>query len=359
MADEGTDSRGDAGKGWKRRGILAAAGAVVAGMVAKQASAPVLAANVPIVVDNVAGSGVQNNVVSPLQIAENGGFSSTNVVKVLSSTINVDAIFGNAQSGATGKGVHGQTNNGYGVYGEAIGAGGYGVAGVATNAYGVFGQSSGGNGVYGIATAAGSTQVVAGVFGDSTASYGVIGRTTAVGYSGITGITTTPGAAAFAGTSTVPGAYAAYFQGLTVVQGNFAVVGGAKSAAVKDATGQHRLVYCVESPEAWFEDFGEATLTNGQASVPLDKTFAEVVHTDRYQVFLTDYGSSGHLSVPSRTVTGFVVQAEKAAASGTVGWRVVARRADIKGERLAKFDLPKINHPDPDGLPNPVPPKKP
>ena len=44
-------------------------------------------------------------------------------------------------------------------------------------------------------------------------------------------------------------------------------------------------------------------------------------------------------------------------ASGTVSYRVVAKRADIKGERLAMFTLPKINHPDPDKLPKPEPPR--
>jgi len=44
--------------------------------------------------------------------------------------------------------------------------------------------------------------------------------------------------------------------------------------------------------------------------------------------------------------------------SGAFAYRVVAKRADITGERRAKFDLPKINHPDPDKLPNPEPPKK-
>jgi len=36
----------------------------------------------------------------------------------------------------------------------------------------------------------------------------------------------------------------------------------------------------------------------------------------------------------------------------------VAKRSDIKGERLAKFDLPKINIPDESKLPKPEPPKK-
>jgi len=50
-------------------------------------------------------------------------------------------------------------------------------------------------------------------------------------------------------------------------------------------------------------------------------------------------------------------------ASAAFGWRVVTKRKDITGDRLAKFAVPKINHPDPDILPTlpsgrPEPPKK-
>ena len=108
----------------------------------------------------------------------------------------------------------------------------------------------------------------------SATSAVVRGRTTAAGYSGLTAITGTAGVAALAATSTSPSAFAAYFTGTTVVSGNFVATGGTKSAAVKDATGQHRLVYCVESPESWFEDFGEAKLVAGKADVKLDPVSA-------------------------------------------------------------------------------------
>ena len=48
-----------------------------------------------------------------------------------------------------------------------------------------------------------------------------------------------------------------------------------------------RRLYCMESPESWFEDFGEATLVCGEASIPLDPDFAAVVDTAKYHVFLT------------------------------------------------------------------------
>src|SRR5205823_1280891 len=124
------------------------------------------------------------------------------------------------------------------------------------------------------------------------------------------------------------------------------------------ASGQHRLVYCTESPESWFEDFGKGTLVNGKAEVKLDPVFVQIAHTDDYHVFLTAYDGVGGLRAARRTAGGFAVEEIGGASGGAFSYRVVARRADIKGERLAKFDLPKINIPDESKLPKPEPPKK-
>lgn len=246
------------------------------------------------------------------------------------------------------------------------GSGRPGVSGQSTNGGdGVNGYSDGGNGVYGFANAAGTTSVVAGVYGTSTKTYGVIGNTTAAGYSGLTAISSTPNVAALAATSTNANAYAAYFTGTTVVQGNFVAFGGGKSAAVPHTDGSHRLVYCVESPEAWFEDFGTGNLVGGKADVKLDRDFAAIVHTDTYHVFLTSHGNY-HVHVAQRGPGGFAVRVTSGAGDalvaasgvgGTFSWRVVARRKDITGERLAKFALPKINYPDPEKLPKPSAPR--
>jgi hypothetical protein len=49
-------------------------------------------------------------------------------------------------------------------------------------------------------------------------------------------------------------------------------------------------MYCVESPESYFEDFGEARLKNGVANVRLDREYAAFVKNDHYSVFLTRKG---------------------------------------------------------------------
>ncbi len=135
------------------------------------------------------------------------------------------------------------------------------------------------------------------------------------------------------------------------MQGNFQV-SGAKSAAVPHPDGTHRLLYCVESPEAWFEDFGTGTLANGKAAVKLDPDFAAVVDTKELHVFLTPHDTTHHLAVTARAGGSFSVGAGVAGdatargvkatdVNGTFTYRVVAKRKDVVAERLAKFAMPK------------------
>jgi hypothetical protein len=167
----------------------------------------------------------------------------------------------------------------------------------------------------------------------------------------LVGATAAAGAAAVVGaTNGVSGAYAAAFYGPVIVGGDFTVVGGAKSAAVPHPDGSHRRMYCMESPESWFEDFGKGQLECGEATVQIDPDFAAVVDLEDYQVFLTEYGRHSDLCVVEQTTTGFCVQAKDDATTGRFGWRVVARRKDIERVRLEEVTIP----PEPT-LPPPMP----
>ena len=73
--------------------------------------------------------------------------------------------------------------------------------------------------------------------------------------------------------------------------------------------GSHRLLYCMESPEAWFEDFGKGTLAGGKAEVKLDPDFAAVVDTSNLHVFLTPHDETHHLAVKATGGGGFTVAA--------------------------------------------------
>jgi hypothetical protein len=125
-----------------------------------------------------------------------------------------------------------------------------------------------------------------------------------------------------------------------IVGGNFTVVGGAKSAAVPHPDGSHRRMYCMESPESWFEDFGKGRLECGRADIAIDPEFAAVVDLRDYHVFLTEYGGHNNLSVAEQTPHGFRVEAADPTSVARFSWRVVAKRKDIAGRRLEPVTIP-------------------
>ncbi len=363
----------------KRRGILAAAGAVVAGIAAKQAAQPVAA----VTSVTLGGDGNTNVTTAQTIVRNNGDPATVGTIAALVGVRSTDIV--NSYGGTIG--VFGVTDlpGGVGVRGSAQGTEGIGVTAdgplglqaLGSASAGVYAQSlvAGGQGVYGYATATAGTGVYGyapvgtGVYGitNTTYQYGVLGTSTATSSIAIGGIAIANGSSAFSGGTTNPNAYAGYFQGTVVVQGNFGVTGNKSAIIQHPRTGDHRLVYCVESPEAWFEDFGEGTLAGGKAEVKLDPDFAALIHADTYHVFLTGYDEHGEgLVVSERRAEGFVVKERKGAAgSGRFSWRVVGKRADVKAERLGKFVMPNLPLPDtskfkvPD-LPTPaLPPKKP
>ncbi len=155
---------------------------------------------------------------------------------------------------------------------------------------------------------------------------------------GQTGMT---GAIGVYGYSSNAAAYAGYFVGKVTVAGDFAVT-GSKSALVAHQDGTHRTVYCVEAPEAWLEEFGEATVVGGQAAVTLDPEFMALIDPGQMHIFLSAQYAEGHgLAATTRSATGFtVVEHNNGTSSGKISYRVVGRRKDKPGERLAKVTLP-------------------
>ncbi len=126
--------------------------------------------------------------------------------------------------------------------------------------------------------------------------------------------------------------YAGYFSGdLTVT--------GVKNAAVKVDNGEYRLLYAMESPENWFEDFGEGQLVNGRALVQIDPLFAQSVNTSvKYHVFLTPGGDCSGLYVTNKTSTSFEVRELKGGNSDlSFSYRIVAKRAGYEDLRMAKM----------------------
>jgi hypothetical protein len=142
-------------------------------------------------------------------------------------------------------------------------------------------------------------------------------------------------------TAPVDQGYAGYFQGDVRISDSLIVLGG-KSVAVRVNNGEYRLLYCQESPENWFEDFGEDQLTNGKTIVNLDPLFSQTVNTNvAYHVFLTPGEDCNGLYVANKTPTSFEVRELKGGNSNvSFSYRIVAKRKGYEDIRLAKMGGP-------------------
>jgi hypothetical protein len=176
-----------------------------------------------------------------------------------------------------------------------------------------------------------------GVFGTSTQRAGVVGTSDAL--MGVYGYST--GNAGVVGQSANPNSYGGFFFGNVMVTGNLTVNGTIsspnKQAVVAFPDGTQRVLYCMESPEYWFEVFGAAKLKRGRAAVKLDADFGRLIRRGDYRVFVTPEGDCRGLYVRRKTAASFEVR-ELAGGKSNVAfsYRVVGRRNDIKAPRFAK-----------------------
>lgn len=132
------------------------------------------------------------------------------------------------------------------------------------------------------------------------------------------------------------------FWGDVEVIGNFTVYYSQKSAAVRHPDGSTRLLYSMESPECWFEDFGRSKLTRGKAQVKIDRDFLALVRTVNYYIFLTPEGESNGLYVSRKDKVSFEVrELQNGKSNARFSYRIVAKRKDVIGRRLARVKPPK------------------
>jgi hypothetical protein len=133
--------------------------------------------------------------------------------------------------------------------------------------------------------------------------------------------------------------WAGYFGGDVRITDSLVVL-GAKSAGVKVDDGEYRLLYSQESPEVWFEDFGEGRLLNGRAVIQIDALFAQTVNTSvKYHVFLTPQDEPLTLAVANKTTASFEVIGPSGA-NIPFSYRIVAKRKGYEHIRLAKMGKP-------------------
>jgi hypothetical protein len=111
---------------------------------------------------------------------------------------------------------------------------------------------------------------------------------------------------------------------------------GSKNCIVSTSQGPTKL-YCQESPECWFEDFGEGSLVSGRARIELDPLFLETVSIDEtnpMKVFV-ELGDDCSGVFVRRGVTGFdVVELRGGSSSVPFCYRVVAKRKGFEQKRL-------------------------
>lgn len=285
--------------------------------------------------------------------------------RTMYTTSNCAGVAGTCENATGGIGVHGgaKSTTGTGVFGFAGSVvssepqpGGAGVYGVGP-LVGVQGKSNASIGVKGIGgvigVLGGATDAdPVGVQGNTRNGWGAVGVTVAGGWA-VYGLSQSTGVGlvavsslgnALVANASTPGTFAGLFGGDVMVQGNFTVAAGfAKSVAVQGRDGELHRMYCMESPEAYFEDFGHGKLdSNGTATVQLDPEFVNIVESKAYDVFLTEYAAGQNLYISNRDGDKFEVKSNAPGAVGEFGYRVVARRKDLKAGRLEKIAKPPI-----------------
>jgi hypothetical protein len=135
------------------------------------------------------------------------------------------------------------------------------------------------------------------------------------------------------GSSSAPSGCGIYYSG------NLAGT-GSKSCVVKTSKGP-TLMYCQESPENWFEDFGEGRLVDGRCYIELDPVFLETVSIDAanpMKVFIQLRDECEGTCVKTGQ-TGFdVVELHGGTSSAAFAYRVVAKREGFEARRLDRCE---------------------
>jgi len=115
----------------------------------------------------------------------------------------------------------------------------------------------------------------------------------------------------------------------------------------------------MESPQNWFEDFGQASLTAGEAVVSIEPIFGQTVNLDdTYYVFLTPRGDFCSLYLAEASASSFTVRAKEGAGCEIAfDYRIIAPRLDYEDLRLKPAQDPQemaaSMPPAPPDLPSP------
>jgi len=114
---------------------------------------------------------------------------------------------------------------------------------------------------------------------------------------------------------------------------------GTKSAVLQTRDYDQRAVYVIESPEVWLQDFGTATLQNGQATITFEPIFAQTINPQiDYHVQLTPLCQEPLLLfVVSKSAVGFTVKGvglDGSPSSCGFDYTITAKRLGVEELRL-------------------------
>ncbi|MCJ7458342.1 MAG: hypothetical protein MUP17_05065 [candidate division Zixibacteria bacterium] len=260
-------------------------------------------------------------------------------IKGYADNASFDACGGyfSTSSAGTGLSHFGVYGAGYSSYSSA-----YGVYGLADNTStgwavgGSFGTTSNGTGEHSGVRAGGSSS-------SSSSAYGYYGQaqntSTGNAYGGYFWTFSV-------GTGTHYGVYASEAAGgsgaAVYAAGDFAA-SGTKNAVLKTSKG-HRLMSVIESPEVWFEDFGEGQLINGRGHVELDPLFLETVTINNLhpmKVFIQLKDDCRGTYVKSSSTSFDVFELQGGTSNASFSYRVIAKRKGYETERLRETDVGK------------------
>ncbi|PKQ69621.1 hypothetical protein [Raineya orbicola] len=220
-----------------------------------------------------------------------------------------------------------------------VGRSGGGVTSYLANTGGSFSSASG-TGVYGISNSASGT---GGVFVGNNLTpsstlvdgCGISGNGLSIG---VYGYATGNGNDRWGGyfvAATNANAYA-YVGGRTGGT-NYKINGpGTVSTMVKDLNGEYVNMFCPESPEVLFQDYGTGKLVNGRAYIQLDPIFAKNIYVDEahpMKVFIQLEGDCKGVYVTNKSKNGFeVIELQGGTSNVAFSWTVVANRANTYDE---------------------------
>jgi hypothetical protein len=126
---------------------------------------------------------------------------------------------------------------------------------------------------------------------------------------------------------------------------------GSKSCVIRTSKGPTEM-YCVESPENWFEDFGSSKLINGHTHIDLDSYFIETVTINGNQtmkVFIQLKDNCNGVYVKTG-VTGFdVYELNNGTSNAEFDYRIIAKRKGYETQRMKVVEncyLDRFLYPD-------------